>query len=142
MIEDTREESGFKVVDRRPFSVDGTRREDAAPREEKPEPPKAPPAAAGTKNPADDRIDESFAMLVELIANSAFLHLGLVGEPGGESMPPDLPSARRMIDSLSILKEKTQGNLSPAEEKFLRDILFELHAGFVEAQRQAAPKRR
>ncbi|MGH9356879.1 MAG: DUF1844 domain-containing protein [Terriglobia bacterium] len=141
MIEDTREESSFKVVDRRPFSVDGTRREDAAPREEKQEPPKVQPAA-GTKNPADDRIDESFAMLVELIANSAFLHLGLVGEPGGEPLPPDLPSARRMIDSLSVLKDKTQGNLSAAEEKFLRDILFELHAGFVEAQRQAAPKRR
>lgn len=143
MIEDTQEDSGFKVVDRRPFSVDGTRREDTPAREEKTELQKELPVA-GTppKNAADERMDEGFAMLVELIANSAFLHLGLVGGPAGEPIPVDLQSASRMIDLLSVLKDKTEGNLSAAEEKFLRDVLFELHAGFVEAKRQAAPKRK
>ena len=143
MIEETGEGSGFKVVDRRPFTEDGTRREDAPAREEKSEPQKvlATPEAA-PKNPADDRMDEGFATLVEFLANSAFLHLGLVGGPGGEPIPVDLQSARTMIDLLSVLQDKTRGNLSTPEQKFLGDVLFELHAGFVEAQRQAAPKRR
>ncbi len=104
MIEDTREDSGFKVVDRRPFTVDGTRREDAPAREEKPEPQK-PQAAAETapRSAADNRLDEAFATLVEFLANSAFLHLGLVAGPAGEPIPVDLQSARTMIDLLSVL---------------------------------------
>ncbi|MGH9374599.1 MAG: DUF1844 domain-containing protein [Terriglobia bacterium] len=142
MNEEIREDSGFKVVDRRPFTVDGTRREEAPAREEKPEPLKSRAAIEAAPSPADNRVDEAFATLVEFLANSAFLHLGLVGGPAGEPIPVDLQSARTMIDLLSVLKGKTQGNLSAAEQKFLGDVLFELHAGFVEAQRQTTPKRK
>lgn len=140
MPEETHEDSGFKVVDRRPFTVEGARREDAPVKEEKPgvEPPKKDSYPAA--KPGDDRVDEGFAMLVELLANGALTHLGLMD--AGEPLPVNLPGARAMIDLIGVLEDKTKGNLSAAEQKFVREILFELHTRFVEAQKQAAPKRR
>lgn len=137
MAENTQAESGFKVVDRRTFTVDGARREDADVREETEEAKR--PAAPSSQ---DDRLDEGFAMLVEFLANSALLHLGVVGAPGGQAVPVDLESARTMIDLLSAVEDKTKGNLSAVERKFLGDALYELHTRFVETQKCAAAKRK
>ncbi|MGH9403951.1 MAG: DUF1844 domain-containing protein [Terriglobia bacterium] len=140
MPEETREDSSFKVVDRRPFTVEGTRREDAPVKEERtaaePEKKNSPQPA----KPGADRLDEGFAMLVELLANGALTHLGLMDT--GEPLPVNLPGARAMIDLIGVLEDKTKGNLSAAEQKFMGEILFELHTRFVEAQKQAAPKRK
>lgn len=132
-------DSGFKVVDRRPFTVEGARREDAPVKEEK-SAAELPQRDSRPAKPGDDRIDEGFAMLVELLANGALTHLGLMDT--GEPLPVNLPGARAMIDLIGVLETKTKGNLSAAEQKFLGEILFELHTRFVEAQRQAASKRK
>lgn len=145
MSEGTREDSGFKVVDRRPFTEEGARRADAQMKEERVEAEKPRPAPASPATPEtklDDRLDERFAMLVELLTNGALTHLGLMESGTGEPLAVDLPGARAMIDLLGVLEDKTKGNLSPAEQKFLGEVLFELHTRFVEAQRQAAPKQR
>ncbi|MGH9353120.1 MAG: DUF1844 domain-containing protein [Terriglobia bacterium] len=139
MPEETREDSSFKVVDRRPFTVEGARREDAPVKEERTAEPAKKESQPAVK-PGDDRLDERFAMLVELLANGALTHLGLMDT--GEPLPVNLPGARAMIDLIGVLEEKTKGNLSAAEQKFMGEILFELHTRFVEAQKQAAPKRR
>lgn len=148
MPEETPESSGFKVVDRRPFTEEGARRPDAQVSEERKE--SAPPRSAETgrasapnKAPAqDDRLDERFATLVELLANGALTNLGLLDGGAGQPLSINLAGARAMIDLLGTLEDKTKGNLSNAEQKFLAEVLFELHTRFVEVQRQAAPKRR
>ena len=146
MPEETREDSSFKVVDRRPFTEEGARRADAQMKEERAEAERPQPAAAPTPTnaapAADDRLDERFAMLVELLTNGALTHLGLMDSGTGEPLAVNLPGARAMIDLLGVLEDKTKGNLSAAEQKFLGEVLFELHTRFVEAQRQATPKRR
>lgn len=147
MPEERREDSGFKVVDRRPFTEEGARRADAQVTEERLEAEKSRTAASAPAKPAptsasDDRVDERFAMLIELLANGALTHLGLMDGGAGETLPVNLPGARAMIDLLGALQDKTKGNLSAAEQKFLGEVLFELHTRFVEAQKQAAPKRR
>lgn len=145
MPEERREDSGFKVVDRRPFTEEGARRPDAQVTEERLEAEKARASAPASSKPApasDDRVDERFAMLIELLANGALTHLGLMDGGAGETLPVNLPGARAMIDLLGALQDKTKGNLSAAEQKFLGEVLFELHTRFVEAQKQAAPKRR
>ena len=40
--------------------------------------------------------------------------------------------ARQSIDMLSILAEKTRGNLSETEQRLLESALFELRMGFLE----------
>lgn len=139
MADQTPDNAGFKVVDRRTFTEEGTRREQAPAREEKAEPRKEPVAAPKT---AEDRVDEGFAMLLEFLANSALLQMGLGAGPSGESIPPDLEGARAMIDLLGVLQDKTKGNLSATESKLLGNVLFELHTRFVEIQRQPAAKPR
>ena len=62
---------------------------------------------------------------------SGMLQLGLMHEQGA---PPqlDLIGARQTIDSLSLLSEKTKGNLTPVEQNFLQNALYELRMAYVE----------
>ena len=41
-----------------------------------------------------------------------------------------------MIDIISMLQEKTKGNLSAAEAKLVNDLLYDLRMRFVQAQQQ------
>jgi hypothetical protein len=43
-----------------------------------------------------------------------------------------LIGARQTIDSLSLLSEKTKGNLTPKEQNFLQNALYELRMAYVE----------
>lgn len=62
---------------------------------------------------------------------TAMLQLGLMREEGGQPQI-DLIGARQTIDTMSLLSEKTKGNLTPAEENFLQNSLYELRMAYVE----------
>ena len=82
----------------------------------------------------------SFNALVVSLATTAAVHLGDVAESStGQKMPPNLEASGHMLDLLSVLAEKTKGNLAPDEEKFLTQVLYELRMRFVEAARSASP---
>jgi hypothetical protein len=138
MAEEGNQSSGFKVVDRRPFAVDGSRRTDIAAEETKAEKSRATPEPA--PNALDDRVDERFVMLVEFLGQTALAHMGAAGGPSGEALPIDLESARASIDLIGVLQDKTKGNLSSSERKFLSNVLFELHTRFVEIQKRITAK--
>ena len=40
-----------------------------------------------------------------------------------------------MLDLLSVLAEKTKGNLTPDEERFLTQVLYELRMRFIDAKK-------
>ncbi|MDP3277500.1 MAG: DUF1844 domain-containing protein [Deltaproteobacteria bacterium] len=73
-----------------------------------------------------------FATFILSLATSAFVSLGEVDGPEGES-GIDLPMARQTIDQIAMLQEKTQGNLSGAEERLVNQVLFDLRMKFVDA---------
>ncbi len=62
---------------------------------------------------------------------SALMQLGLAAPQGGEPQV-DLMGARQTIDILGILKDKTKGNLTPAEENMLQNVLYELRMAYLE----------
>jgi hypothetical protein len=66
--------------------------------------------------------------------------LGLIPGPSGERIPADMPNAKRTVDLLEILQEKTQGNLTAGESRLLEDALYELRMSFVEMQKRQARK--
>ena len=67
------------------------------------------------------------------LGSSAFIHLGDAPHPEtGQALPPDLALAQQTIDLLAMLKEKTRGNLTPEEEKFLDHLLLDLRLRFVD----------
>ena len=79
----------------------------------------------------------SFEQIVQSIYMTTILQLG-----GGtqEGQPPkvDLMGARQSIDMLSILAEKTKGNLTPAESQLMDNALFEVRMGFLEVTQALA----
>ena len=62
---------------------------------------------------------------------TAMLQLGLMHEQGAQPHV-DIIGARQTIDTLSLISEKTKGNLTPAEENFLQNSLYELRMAYVE----------
>src|SRR5262245_386505 len=73
----------------------------------------------------------TFERLVESFYMTALLQLGAIrqeGDPAGV----DIIGARQTIDSLTILQEKTKGNLTDREQTLLQNVLFELRMAWVE----------
>ena len=75
--------------------------------------------------------DMTFDRLVQSIYMTAAIQLGAGGQPG-EQPRVDILGARSSIDMLSVLKDKTKGNLTPNEERLLQNALFELRMSFLE----------
>lgn len=77
-----------------------------------------------------------FDFLVYSLRLQAELNLGLLptGAPDEEDHGPDLDLARHNIDLLTVLQEKTKGNLTDAEQRALDDSVTELRFRFVEAR--------
>lgn len=131
----------MKVTDRRMFTPEGELRqeyrhlEDAAPAAEPPaaepaEPPsKEEPAASASGEPAAD--EPSLLELVRLLAENASIHLQQAEVPGGR-VRENLDLAKLYIDLLSVLKKKTEGNLTAREDTVLEDVLYQLRLGYAE----------
>ena len=79
----------------------------------------------------------SFTAFVISLATTAAIHLGDVADPAtGERLEPNLEGAGQMIEILSLLEEKTRGNLTAEERQVLEQVLYELRVRFVEASGQ------
>jgi hypothetical protein len=74
-----------------------------------------------------------FYTFVLSLASSAFVHLGDAPHPEtGEPVKPNFPLAQQAIDILAMLREKTKGNLTAEEEKFMENLLTDLRLRFVQ----------
>ena len=75
----------------------------------------------------------SFTTFVLSLAGSAAIHFGDLPDPAsGETVAPNLEGATQMIDILTLLEEKTRGNLTAEERQVLEQVLYELRMRFVE----------
>ena len=73
----------------------------------------------------------SFERFLASLYMNAMMQLGLMVEQGG-TPHVDLIGGRQTIDTLGMLSEKTKGNLSPKEQAFLQNALYELRMAYVE----------
>ena len=73
----------------------------------------------------------TFARLIESFYMTALLQLGAIRQEG-EPPAVDIIGARQTIDSITILQEKTKGNLSDKEQTLLQNVLFELRMAWIE----------
>jgi hypothetical protein len=76
-------------------------------------------------------LEMTFERFMASLYMTAMLQLGLMHEEGGQPRI-DLVGARQTIDTLSLLAEKTKGNLTSTEENFLQNCLYELRMAYVE----------
>jgi len=80
--------------------------------------------------------DATFSALIARLAVGAFIALGLIEDPIGKKKKKDLKLAQYTIDTLSMLSEKTKGNLSKEEEAYLKNIIAELKTTFVKSKEE------
>lgn len=76
--------------------------------------------------------EQLFIHLVMMFQVAAMQQLGKVMNPITNEIERDLEQAKFSIDTISMLKEKTKGNLSPSEEEYLGKVLFELQMNYVD----------
>lgn len=73
----------------------------------------------------------TFERFLASLYMTAMLQLGLMRQRDAQPQV-DIIGARQTIDTLSLISEKTKGNLTPAEENFLQNSLYELRMAYVE----------
>jgi len=73
----------------------------------------------------------TFERFMASLYMTAMLQLGLMHQQG-EQPRMDIIGARQTIDTLALLTEKTKGNLTPTEENFLQNSLYEVRMAYVE----------
>src|SRR5256885_17189400 len=87
---------------------------------------------AGDKAPREGKSFEmTFERLVASLYMTAMMQLGLMA-PEGEQPHADILGARQTIDTLSVLGEKTKGNLTEAEQNMLHNVLFEARMAYLQ----------
>jgi len=77
----------------------------------------------------------TFSGFVLTLATTAAVHFGDIPDPNtGERGELNLPAAGQMIELITMIQERTKGNLIEPEERLLDDLLYELRLRFVQAQ--------
>lgn len=65
------------------------------------------------------------------LGSSAFVHMGDAPHPETGELQPNLMLAQQTIDLLGMLQEKTRGNLTDEEARFLEHLLVDLRLRYV-----------
>ncbi len=73
----------------------------------------------------------TFERFLASLYMTAMMQLGLMRQQS-EQPRIDIIGARQTIDTLSLIAGKTKGNLTPVEENFLQNSLYELRMAYVE----------
>lgn len=73
----------------------------------------------------------NFATFIFSLNSSALVQLGLMEDPMTGEKSKNLPLARQTIDIISMLEEKTRGNLDKDEAAMIKNILYDLRILYV-----------
>lgn len=73
-----------------------------------------------------------FMQLVMMFQGMAMQQLGKVANPVSQRVELDLGQAKNFIDLLSMIENKTSGNLNDNEKRLLEHALFELRMNYVD----------
>ena len=101
-----------------------------------------PAAAPGAKPGAASRQlpPASFETLMAQLATQALMYMGGYADPRTGEPMLELDIARHHIDILSVLEEKTKGNLTEDEAHSLASTLYELRGRYVQVANAARQK--
>lgn len=95
-------------------------------------PPSPEPSRTASSEPSQGSgMPVTFASFVISLGSSSLMLMGEQLDPQQSSIPVNLPQAKEIIDLLSILEQKTTGNLTTEEQSVLRDMLYALRMKYV-----------
>jgi hypothetical protein len=122
------QEQGFVVRDRR--GSGGADESPAPGSSSKPQTASVPPSQAAPSHGAPP-LPVTFSSFVISLGSSSLMLMGEQLDPQQTPMPVNLPQAKEIIDLLSVLEDKTKGNLTAEEQTVLRDMLYALRMKYV-----------
>ena len=134
MSEETKD---FVIKDRRAFGQEETEQEEKEKKEgkaesaETPEQPQAEEPVPEAEEEAAQLPEINFQTFVFSLNASALVQLGVMDDPATGRKEKNLSLAKQTIDILSMLQEKTEGNLTDDEENLLKNILYDLRIRYV-----------
>ena len=79
-----------------------------------------------------ENINPHFLTIVMMFATSCWQYLGKIPNQISGKTEKDMPHAEMAIEILDMLQEKTKGNLTSDEEKFLRNTLTDLKLNYAD----------
>ena len=85
----------------------------------------------------EELLSALFAQMVIQQTNIAMMLMGKVPHPHTGETVLDLDGARMLVDQLEMLQAKTKGNLSPDEDRLLKQSLLSAQMVFVDAVESA-----
>ena len=145
---DRKNEPSFKFVDRRRFDESGESRGiEEAVDETKPQaipvsaqaevPPTHADSKAEVDAPSEDEDPASgpvtFSLFLQSLAQQTLMAMGVIPWPDTGLVRVNLDHARETIEILTILHEKTKGNLTDGESKALTSLLNDLRQTYAAA---------
>jgi hypothetical protein len=146
-VSDQKQDEGFKVIDRRPFTAEGEIRKEVVEEQErearreavkeKAVQAAAEKSAAPAPSDAPKRLP-AFENLVRMIGSNAAMVLGAYADPRTGEPVIDPEAARELIDMLDALHTKTKGNLAPEEDSMILDLLGKLKMTYLEINKAMA----
>jgi hypothetical protein len=104
------------------------------------DPEEQQPANSETEAPKEEFLPPlDFSSIVFPFYTQALFKLGILQESAQSKTEENLGLARRLIDILDLLKDRTKGNLDPDEEKFLESCLQQLKMHYLEKVKVTKP---
>ena len=144
---------GFIIRDRRQFSQEGDKIERApeekeqksqAQQEEKPGEPAVEQQETANKKASRQEYNDvplpevNFTNFIFSLVHSAMLALGSLPDPTTGKTEKHLPIAKHVVDTLGMLQQKTQGNLTEEEQRLIDESLFDLRMHYVKEKEMSA----
>lgn len=80
----------------------------------------------------DDKNKQLFLSLIYSFQMQAMMQLGKLANPMTNKIERELDGAQVTIDMLDMLKEKSKGNITEEESKFLEQVIADLKLNYVE----------
>ena len=123
--DDKAEEEGFVIKDSRSSQLSKEEAENQDSQES------SNPARTETAQQPQQPFQIDFSTFIMSLTSSAFYHLGDIADPETGKTETNLPAVHQTIDMLTMLREKTKGNLNEEENKLLEQLIYELQMKYV-----------
>jgi hypothetical protein len=136
------QDKGFTVQDKRRVGKEDP--VDAEPTPPRPEQETSSAADNGSAHVHDDSSKDAgergyppltFSAFILSLSTSALIYLGQAPDPVSGKTIIDREGARQTIDLIAILKQKTEGNLTPEEASLIESALYDLRMLFIKTNK-------
>lgn len=80
----------------------------------------------------ESEAEADFNIFITSLSMQAMIFMGEMANPITNETKVELPRAKYLIETISMIKDKTKGNLTTEENKLIDDMLYTLRLKYAE----------